>query len=126
LKVRFHKECSNTLTDPDKAGSRLEDEFLTNTGDYLLANSKLHLASKDYEKANIKYAEACTKSLATILPFMVRTKDKKLSLTKYTLSQGHCEGIAAALKVFPDYADTFRLEDNNLSDRMTSLLISAM
>jgi hypothetical protein len=57
---------------------------------------------------------------------MLKIKNQKLSLTKYPLSLGHCKAIASALKVFPEYAHTFELQDNSLSDEMVSVLIEAM
>lgn len=94
--------------------------------EYILPKSVTTSPIKVKEFANINYAQVCYKELTTILAFMVRIKNKRFFLSNYVLSVAHCHAIGQALRKFPDFADTFLLSENNISDDMLGVLFEAM
>lgn len=48
----------------------------------------------------IHYFNACKQKLSIALPILEKVYKKTLCLQDYTLSKGHCEGIAVACQYF--------------------------
>ena len=52
------------------------------------------------EDPNIHYFQQCNKDLNVVLPILDKVCRKTLLLQEYTLSEGHCRGLARACQFF--------------------------
>lgn len=94
-----------------------ENKLITNMGKSFVDKIKYirTVASRDIPRGSdprIHYFLQCRRDLDVVLPILEKVFKKTLVLQEYTLSQGHCRGLAAACQFF-DHRFVNRVFFNN-------------
>ena len=78
------------------------------------------------QMAKTSFILECEKNMTVTLPLLLKIKDKKMILERYQLNNGLCQAVNIAFAHFPEIANDFYLDNNNLSDDDFSILLEGM